>query len=161
MANKHIDLFKEIIPLVDLGVRTAWSEASEDERKEIKGDMYNLNRYISSVKTNNRDIQEHFILTVNEYYNKHWSVLQQHPNLLWQLLCMCSHESKKTFFHEWIPNKKRDSKGGKRAKFLEELMPDRKTDEIELLAELSTDKEIKDLARSYGMDEATIAKKLK
>ena len=82
MANKHIDLFKEIIPLVDLGVKSAWAEASEDERKEIKGDMYNLNRYISSVKSNNRDIQEHFILTVNEYYNKHWSVLQQHPNLL-------------------------------------------------------------------------------
>ena len=74
---------------------------------------------------------------------------------------MCSYDGKTKFFHEWIPNKKRDSKGGKKAKFLEELMPDRKIDEIELLAELSTDKEIKDLARRHGMDEATIAKKLK
>jgi len=30
-----------------------------------------------------------------------------------------------------------------------------------MLAEMSTDKEIKELARQYGMDEATIAKKLK
>jgi hypothetical protein len=161
MSNKHIDLFKEIIPLVDLGVRTAWKEASEDERKEIKGDMYNLNRYISSVKSSNREIQEHFVLTVNEYYNKHWNTLQQHPNLLWQLLCMCSYDQKTQFFHEWIPNKKRDSKGGKRARFLEELFPDYKTDEIETLAMISTDKEIKELARKHGMDEATIAKKLK
>jgi len=161
MANKHIDLFKEIIPLVDLGAKSAWAEASEDERKEIKGDMYNLNRYISSVKSNKREIQEHFVLTVNEYYNKHWASLQNHPNLLWQLLCMCSYDKKTQFFHEWIPNKKRDTKGGKKAKLLEELMPDRKTDEIELLVSLSTDKEIKDLARAHGWDEATIAKKLK
>jgi uncharacterized protein YidB (DUF937 family) len=34
-------------------------------------------------------------------------------------------------------------------------------DEIELLSQISTDTELKELARSYGMDEATIAKKLK
>ena len=161
MSNKHIDLFKEIIPLVDLGARSAWAEATEDERKEIKGDMFNLNRYISSVKTSNRDIQEHFVLTVNEYYNKHWPSLQHHPNLLWQLLCMCSYDNKTKFFHEWIGNKKRDGEGGKKIKFLDELYPEYKTDELELLASISTDKEIKELARKYGMDEATIAKKLK
>ena len=41
------------------------------------------------------------------------------------------------------------------------MYPDRKRDELEMLAELSTDKEVKDLARKYGMDEATIAKKFK
>ena len=46
-------------------------------------------------------------------------------------------------------------------RFLEEIYPSRKIDELEMLAELTTDKEIKELARKYGMDEATIAKKLK
>jgi hypothetical protein len=46
-------------------------------------------------------------------------------------------------------------------KFLEEIYPSRKRDELELLAQLSTDKDLKELARKHGMDEATIAKKLK
>jgi hypothetical protein len=160
MSNKHIDLFKEIIPLIDMGARTAYAEANEDEKKEIRGDMFNLNRYISSVKSNDRKTQEEFVLRVNQYYNKYWHNLQKHPNLLWQLLCMCN-KSKKQFFHEWIPNKKRDLKGGKKAKLLEELFPDYSDDDIETLAIISTDKEVKDLARAHGYDEPTIAKKLK
>ena len=51
MANKHIDLFKEIIPAVDLGMKDLWDAATDEGRKEIKGDFWNLNRYISSVKS--------------------------------------------------------------------------------------------------------------
>ena len=74
---------------------------------------------------------------------------------------MCSYNKEKTFFHEWIGHKKKSGTGGKKLKFLEEIYPDRKRDELEMLAELSTDTEMKDLARKFGMDEATIAKKLK
>ena len=49
----------------------------------------------------------------------------------------------------------------KKSKFLEELYPNKKLDEIEVMAKLSTDKELKDLARRHGYDEATIAKKIK
>ena len=34
-------------------------------------------------------------------------------------------------------------------------------DELEMLAELTSDKDIKALAKTYGFDDATIAKKLK
>jgi hypothetical protein len=34
-------------------------------------------------------------------------------------------------------------------------------DELELMAEMTTDKEVKELAKKYGIDDATIAKKLK
>ena len=74
---------------------------------------------------------------------------------------MCSYNGEKVFFHQWLGNKKKTGNAGKKIKFLEELYPDRKDDELELLAELSTDKDLKELARNYGMDEATIAKKLK
>ena len=65
--NKHVDLFKDIIPCVDQGIKELWDAATEEGRKEIKGDFWNLTRYISSVKSSNRELQEHFILTVNEY----------------------------------------------------------------------------------------------
>ena len=108
--NKHVDLFNDMIPAVDLGLKDLWDAATEEGRKEIKGDFWNLNRYISNVKSSNRELQEHFVLTTNEYYNKNWNEIQKHPKLVWQTLCMCSHESKKTYFHEWIPLKKQKNK---------------------------------------------------
>ena len=152
---------KEKIAFVDLNVRAAWDEMTAEQQKSLKSEYFILNRYISNVKDNKRETQEHFVLTVNEYFNKNWNDLQKHPKLLWVLLCMCSYNKEKTFFHEWIGHKKKASGGGKKLKFLEEIYPNRKRDELEMLAELSTDKEIKDLARKHGMDEATIAKKLK
>ena len=152
---------KEKIAFVDMNVRAAWDEMTSDQQKSLKSEYFILNRYISSAKDNNRDIQEHFVLTVNEYFNKNWNDLQKHPKLLWLLLCMCSYNGEKTFYHEWIGHKKKTGTGGKKLKFLEEIYPNRKRDELELLASLSTDKDIKTLARKYGLDEATIAKKLK
>ena len=50
MANKHIDLFKEMIPSIDMGFKDLWDAADDEGKKEIKGDLWNLNRYISSLK---------------------------------------------------------------------------------------------------------------
>jgi len=152
---------KEKIAFVDLNVRAAWDEMTPEQQKSLKSEFFILNRYLSSAQDQSRDIQEHFVLTVNEYFNKNWNDLQKHPKLLWLLLCMCSWNGEKTFYHNWIGNKKKTGNNSKKLKFLEEIYPNRKQDELELLAEMSTDKEIKDLARKYGMDEATIAKKLK
>ena len=157
--SEKIEL-KEKLTAVDQNVRELWDAMDDEQRKSLKNEFFILNRYVSSAKDQSRDIQEHFVLTVNEYFNKHWYTLQKHPKLMWLLLCMCSYNGEKTFFHEWVGFKKKAG-GGKKQKFLEELYPNKKIDEIELLAKLATDKEVKDLARTYGYDEATIAKKLK
>jgi hypothetical protein len=52
--NKHVDLFKDMIPAVDLGIKELWDASTEEGQKEIKGDFWNLNRYISNVKNNNQ-----------------------------------------------------------------------------------------------------------
>jgi len=152
---------KEKLSAVDQNVRELWDAMDVDQQKALKNEFYILNRYVSSAGGQKREIQEHFVLTVNEYFNKHWNVLQKHPKLLWMLLCMCSYDGTKVFWHEWIGYKKKAGTNGKKIKFLEELYPDHKTDELELMSKLITDKELKDLARGHGMDEATIAKKLK
>jgi hypothetical protein len=150
---------KEKLAFVDMNVRQAWDEMTPEQQKSLKSEFFILNRYVSSAKSSKREVQEHFVLTVNEYFNKHWNSLQKHPKLLWLLLCMCSYNGETVFFHEWIGKKK--TTGGKRIKLLEELMPHLKHDELAVLAKISTDKEIKELARKYGMEEADIAKRLK
>mgnify|MGYP006266795897 CR=1 FL=1 len=159
MSEEKVEL-KEKIQAVDENIRELWDAMGPTNQKALKQEFYILNRYISNVKTSNRDQQEHFVLTVNDYFNKHWNTLQKHPKLLWLLLCMCSYNGKNKFYHEWIGFKKKTG-NTKKLKFLEEIYPNRKQDELEMLSDLITDKEIKDLARQHGLDEAAIAKKLK
>jgi len=143
--SEKIEL-KDKLAAVDLGAKNLWDDITDDQRKSLKSELFILNRYISNVKGQSRELQEHFVLTVNEFFNKHWNTLQKHPKLQWQLLCMCSHESRKIFFHEWIGFKRKKA-DTKRLKFLLELYPSKKQDELELLSELMTLKEIKDLQR--------------
>jgi len=159
-VSEKVEL-KEKLAAIDQNVRELWDAMDADQQKALKNEFFILNRYVSNVQGQNREIQEHFVLTVNEYFNKHWNSLQKHPKLMWQLLCMCSWNGEKVFFHQWLGNKKRTGSNSKKMKLLEEFYPQKKTDELELLASISTDKEIKDLARDHGMDEATIAKKFK
>jgi len=158
--SEKIEL-KEKLAAVDQNVRELWDAMDAEQQKALKNEFFILNRYISNVQGQKREIQEHFVLTVNEYFNKNWNLLQKHPKLMWQLLCMCSYDGNKVFFHQWLGNKKKDSTSNKKTKFLMEIYPNKKADEVELMASISTDKDIKELARKHGMDEATIAKKLK
>lgn len=153
MPNKHVDLFKEIIPAVDMGLRDLWDAVGEDGQKEIKGDLWNLTRYISNVKSSNRELQEHFVLTVNHYYNKNWADIQHHPKLQWLTLCLASHESKKTYFHEYIPLRKLKNK---KQEFLAEQFPNMKMADIETLAAITTDDEIRQYCEGLGWDKKAI-----
>jgi hypothetical protein len=145
---------KEKIAAVDLGARNLWDDMDDEQKKSLKSELWILNRYISNAKTSNREHQEHFVITVNEYFNKHWFTLQKHPKLQWMLLCMCNWDKSKTLYHEWIGLGKK--KSSKRLKLLEQLYPDANEDELELLARIRSDDEIKELARELGWDEKEI-----
>jgi hypothetical protein len=146
---------KEKILAVDLGAKNLWDDIDEDQRKALKNELWILNRYISNAKTSNREHAEHFVLTVNEYFNKHWFTLQKHPKLMWQLLCLCNWDGKKTFYHEWLALGKK-TKNSKRVKLLEDVYPNMKQDELELLAEISTNDELKELATELGWTDKEI-----
>lgn len=159
MSNK-VEL-KEKISAVDLNIRELWDELDEENQKALKGELFILNRYISNVKTSDGEIQSKFVIAVNDYYNKNWFLLQKHPKLLWLLLCMCSYNGEKTFYHEWIGNKKKDGNDNKKVQFLAELNPAMKMHEVEMLAKITPTKEITRLAKDYGFEDKEIKKKLK
>jgi hypothetical protein len=152
---------KEKIQAVDMNIRELWDELDEVNQKALKGELFILNRYISNVKGQSSETQQHFVISVNEYYNKNWFQLQQHPKLLWMLLCMCSFDGKKTFYHEWIGNKKREGNDNKKVQFLAELNPTMKMAEVEMIAKLTPAKELTRLAKDYGFADNDIKKKLK
>ena len=146
---------KDITAAIDLGERDLWVALDDEQKKQVS--FFLLNRYASSIKTNDREAQELAVFKTNEYYNKHYFALSKHHQLLWQLICMCGSDSKKIYFHEWIGHKKKTG-NSKVIQFLEELYPDMKNDELELLASMTSTKDIKQMAKELGMDDKEIKK---
>ena len=141
---------KEILSWIDNGNSNIWNDLEDEHKKQIS--FWLLNRYVSGIQ-GSRDKQELAVFKTNEYYNKHFNDIgvskdKGHPKLLWQLLCMCGNTGKNEF-HPWIGFKKRDGSTGKAMSLLEKLNPNMKTDEVELLARISTKKELKALAEEH------------
>ena len=152
MAAEKIAI-KEILSWIDNGESAIWDQLEDEHKKQIS--FWLLNRYVSGIQ-GSRDKQELAVFKTNEYYNKHFNDIgvskdKGHPKLLWQLLCMSGNTGKNEF-HPWIGFKKRDGSTGKAMSLLEKLNPNMKTDEVELLARISTKKELKQLAEEYNID---------
>jgi hypothetical protein len=139
---------KDILAAIDMGAMSVWDELSDEERKQVS--FWLLNRYVSSVK-GNREAQELAVFKTNEYYNKNYMEVSKHPKLQWQLLCQ-SGNTGKIEFHQWIGHKKKTGDNSKGVKLLEQIYPNMKQDEVELLARLSTKKELKQLAEEHDID---------
>ena len=138
---------------IDNGHKDIWNQLEDDHKKQIS--FWLLNRYAASVN-GSREKQELAVFKTNEYYNKHFNTIgvgkeSGHQQLMWQLLCM-SGSTGKNEFHPWIGFKKKDGANSKAIKLLEQIYPDMKSDEVELLARLSTKKELKQLAEEHEID---------
>jgi|TARA_A200000159_G_scaffold24493_1_gene21658 hypothetical protein len=148
MAQAKLPI-KDVLAAIDMGAKSVWDELNEEERKSVG--FWLLNRYVSSVK-GNREKQELAIFKTNEFYNKNWNELgMKHPKLQWQLICQ-SGNTGKIEFHPWIGFKKKNGDNSKGIKLLKQIYPNMKEDEIELLANLSTKKELKQLAEEHDIE---------
>ena len=149
MAQAKLPI-KDILAAIDMGAKSVWDELSDEERKSVS--FWLLNRYVSTI-AGNREKQELAVFKTNEYYNKNWNELGvKHPKLQWQLLC-ASGNTGKIEFHPWIGFKKKAGDTSANAlKLLQKIYPNMKEDEIELLANLSTKKELKQLAEEHDID---------
>ncbi len=142
---------KDILAAVDLDGKEVWDELTEEQKKSIV--FFTLNRYISNVQ-GSRELKEHYLLVGNERFNKNlFAVMSKHPKLTWQLACSCSHESRKIQYHEWLGLKKEKNK---KISFLSELFPNMKMQDVETLAAITSDKDIKQYCESLGWDKKQI-----
>lgn len=149
MESEKLSL-KQILACVDLGYSNAWDEFTEIEKKSVG--FWLLNRYASSV-SGNRTKQENAIIKTNEFYNKNFYSInlskdKGHHALMWHLLCMCGSTGKQEY-HVWIPQKKK-SENSEKIKLLEQIYPDLKLDEVQTLARISTEEEIRELVKKYN-----------
>ena len=144
---------KDILAAIDLNGTSVWDELTDAQRKQVS--FWLLNRYVSSIK-GSRDDVELAIFKTNEYSNKNWNVLgARHPKLQWLLLC-ASGNTGKIEYHPWIGLKQKKDTNNKTVKLLQQIYPDKKLDEVELIARISTKQEVRELARELGYDKVDI-----
>lgn len=119
--------------------RDFYDSLTDDERKRFSNFL--MIRWGSSV-SGGRDLQEFYLISTNQRLNRHFFALHKHPKLQWLMATTVSPDMG-SHRHNWISNKKKEPGASNSIKkHLGELFPHRKTDEIELLAEMTTKKEL-------------------
>ena len=134
--------------------RAYYDKFTDEERKKFS--TYLMLRYGASV-AGSADLQAYYLMATNERVNKNFFDLGKHPKLQW-LLCTTVSPAMGKQHHFWQGSKKKEG-NNKAQKFLAELYPNLKQDEIDLLAEINDKRDIENLARKHGHDDKTIKSK--
>ena len=135
--------------MLDRKVRSFWDDLTDEERKKFA--PFLMIRWGSCVE-GSRELQEFYVIATNERLNKHFFSFNstRHKKLQWLLATTVSPDLG-SFKHNWIAPKKKES-GGAIRKQLAELFPHYKDDELDLLATMTTKKELDEYLRKHGTD---------
>lgn len=136
----------KVLGALDRKDRKFWDKCTLEQQKKIA--PFLLNRYMSIVK-GSAELHAYYLMATNQRVNVNYFALNKHPKLVWQLLCTVS-PGMGNQFHQWIGNKKKKSNTSDIRKQLAVLYPNHKEDELDLLASMTTAKELKELAQASG-----------
>ena len=134
--------------VLDRKDRTFYDSLTTEERKKFSNFL--MIRYGSSVQ-GSRDLQEFYLIATNERLNKHFFNINRHPKLQWLCATTVS-PGMGAQRHQWIAPKKKEPGAGSIRKQLAELYPHLRDDELELMAELNTKKDIDAYLKASGQD---------
>ena len=134
--------------MLDRKVRTFYDDLTAEEKKKFS--TFLMIRWGSAVD-GSRDLQEFYVIATNERLNKHFFDISRHPKLQWLLATTVSPDVG-TPRHPWIAPKKKEAGLSAKRKALMEIFPHYKDDEIDVMAEITTQKEIDAYNREAGRD---------
>lgn len=128
--------------------RRFYDELTDEEKKKFSN--YLMIRWGSSVQ-GNQELQEFYVIACNEQLNKHFFAINRHPKLQW-LCATAVSPGLGVHRHQWIAPKKKEPGESGIKKQLSDLFPNMKTDEIEVMSSITTQKEITAYLRELGQD---------
>ena len=136
--------------------RAYYDKFTDEEKKKFS--TYLMLRYGATV-AGSAELQAYYLMAMNERVNKNFFDLNKHTKLQW-LLCTTVSPNMGKQHHQWLAAKKKTG-NNKVTKFLEEVYPDLKQDEIDLLAKINDQRDIEDMARRRGDDDKSIKARFK
>jgi len=134
--------------MFDRKVRSFYDELTAEEKKKFSN--YLMIRWGSSVE-GSRELQEFYVISCNERLNKHFFDMSKHPRLQWLMATTVSPDLG-TPRHPWIAPKKKKAGLSAKRKALVAMYPTYKDDEIDVMCEITTQKEIDEYNRAAGND---------
>jgi len=134
--------------MFDLKVRPFYDDLTPEEKKKFSN--YLMIRWGSAVE-GPRDLQEYYVIATNERLNKHFFDVSKHPKLQWLMATTVSPETG-AHRHNWIAPKKKQAGASAKRKALMAMYPHYKDDEIEVMMQIVSDKEIKQYSKDSGED---------
>ena len=135
----------------DLKNRDFYDELTDEERKKFSN--YLMLRWGSAVQ-GSREIQEFYLIATNERLNRHFFAINRHPKLQW-LCATAVSPGLGAQRHQWIAPKKKEGSSagaGSKKKQLLNLYPNMKLNDVDVLGELITQKELDAYQRELGND---------
>ena len=133
---------------LDLKNRDFYDSLDAEERKKFS--TFLMLRWSSCVE-GSQELQEYYVQSCNHYLNKHFFTLSRHPKLQW----LCSTDVSPgmgTPRHDWIATKKKEAGASTKRKALATMFPHYKDDEIDVMMQIVTQKEIDAYHKSAGVD---------
>jgi hypothetical protein len=139
---------------LDLKNRDFYDSLTEEERKKFS--PFLMIRWGSTVR-GDADMQAYYLMSTNERLNKNFFDISgtQHKKMQWLMATTVS-PGMGVQRHDWLAPKKRESSNTKAVKFLREVYPNYKEDDIQLMAEINSRDELKQYARDLGWDDKKI-----
>jgi hypothetical protein len=134
--------------MFDRKARTFYDELTAEEKKKFSN--YLMIRWGSSVE-GSRELQEFYVISCNERLNKHFFNVGKHPKLQWLMATTVSPDMG-TPRHPWIAPRKKEAGLSAKRKALMAMYPTYKDDEIDVMAQITTQKEIDAYNRAAGAD---------
>jgi hypothetical protein len=132
--------------MFDRKVRSFYDDLTAEERKKFSN--YLMIRWGSSVE-GSRELQEFYVISCNERLNKHFFNVAKHPRLQWLMATTVSPDMG-TPRHPWIAPRKKEAGLSAKRKALIAMYPTYKDDEIDVMAQITTQKEIDAYNRAAG-----------
>jgi hypothetical protein len=128
--------------------REFYTELSDEEKKKFSNFL--MIRWGSCVQ-GSRDLQEFYLIATNERLNKKFFNINRHPQLQWLTASTVS-PGIGTYRHQWIAPRKKEAGASAIRKHLAELYPHLKDDELDLLAKITTKKDLDNYLKLAGHD---------
>ena len=135
----------QVMTAVDLRKGDYYSKLSDEDRKSVS--TYMSQRWASQVQ-GTRDVQEEYLIGVNEYSNVDYiATTSAHEELRWRAIALCGLGFKQR--HEFIPPK--NQKKDKLTAWLIKQFPSMSNEEIELFKTINGTDVFEDIAVSQNM----------
>lgn len=128
--------------------RDFYNSLTDEEKKKFSN--YLMIRWGSAVQ-GSKDLQEFYIVSCNERFNKHFFAINRHPKLQWLCATTVS-PGMGTHRHQWIASKKKEAGTSGFKKQIAELFPYLKDDEIEVMSVITSKQELTAYLKKLGQD---------